>query len=239
MPTKKRSMHGAKPSSLPISAHAGIHAELRRQSEEMARTQGGPSVNGGLTHPRASFDGIMVPENPFQDPTFSASLQDLLPIDLSSRATPDSASTGGSSNRQRLNGLNKLDSLMFPSDDPFAYPNQPMMGLGFKRPARGGQAQESAYLIPGSFDDIDGQLLGQVPPYLMQEQGQPNLGMSGHGYAPGMMGLPTRTATHGAQVRRAQMQRQHDREIEHFLAQQNYQTEWSGPVFPRGSFSGL
>jgi hypothetical protein len=239
-------MHGVKPGSNSLEGHQAIHPELRRASEEISRSRGGTGINGRLGQPRGSFDGIMVPENPFQDSAFSATLQDLLPIDLSSRATPDST-TAGSAHRQGLNGqnpLNKLDSLMFPSDDPFAYPNQPMMELGFqhqKRPSRhaANQTHDSHYLVPGSFDDINGQLLGQLPPYLAQDQSQHGHGMAGHGYGPSsMMGVPARPV-HGHQVRRAQMQRQQDREIEQLLAQQNYQSEWASGVFSRGGFSGL
>jgi hypothetical protein len=245
--------------TVPLQDRQPGHSVLpHRRSDEKARSQNGSAVNGKVTHAatRGSFDGIIIPDNPFQDPAFSASLQDLIPIDMSSRATPDSTSTGGSvslSNSyqgQQVNGqnpLHKLDSLMFPSDDPFAYPNQPMMELGYqhqKRPSghMGNQHSSDAanLFMSGSFDDIDSQLLGQMPPFLMQDQGQPGLDLGGSVFRPSsLMGMQQSQSHHrGHQARRAQLARHQEREIEQLFAQQGFQPDWAG-VFARGSFQGL
>jgi len=73
---------------------------------------------------------------------------------------------------------------MFPSADPFAYPNQPIMEYDNIK-------QENIPIINGSqtpqmlfsnsssggrmYDDLEGQLFGPIPPYL--QQGQPNYTM--------------------------------------------------------------
>ncbi|KAK5997463.1 Asg1 [Cladobotryum mycophilum] len=95
---------------------------------------------GGTPNSRGSIESMPhSSEHGFQDATFSGNMHDLMPMDLSSRATPDSTSTGESSHRHQFqahqygghNPVHKVDSLMFPSDDPFAYPNQPMVELGY------------------------------------------------------------------------------------------------------------
>lgn len=164
-----------------------------------------PNVTFGTPTSRGSIESMQAaPEHPFADNSFSASLHDLLPMDLSSRATPDSTSTGTSSQQhpyppQPLNAhnpVNKLDSLMFPSEDPFAYPNQPMMELGFPAKADGtpvtlaGQGQDPQFYIPGTMEEIDSQFLGQPPPYMMpHQQGQPVMGMQSNVYDPNLMGM--------------------------------------------------
>jgi hypothetical protein len=91
--------------------------------------------------------------------------------------------------------MNKVDSLMFPSEDPFAYPNQPMMELGYqdKSPqmSMAGQASDANFFLTSPLDDLDSQLLGQPPPYMMhQPQGATGMGMSPTLYDPGnLLGL--------------------------------------------------
>ena len=80
---------------------------------------------------------------------------------------------------------------MFPSADPFAYPNQPMMEFDNIK-----QENISSSILnspqsnnfangPGIYDDLEGQLFGPIPPYLMQGQanfdmgGQMDIGISG------------------------------------------------------------
>jgi hypothetical protein len=108
--------------------------------------------------------------------------------------------------------LPDLTSMMFPSSDPFAYPNQPMTALEDAQVGSFGsdnlqdlsQAQQSGMLPtsptgppPGSagFSDagMDMQIFG-MPPYLMQGQ-QPGLGMGlglfqGENAGPGGMDDP-------------------------------------------------
>ena len=70
--------------------------------------------------------------------------------------------------------------MMFPSADPFAYPNQPMMEFDNIKQENIGNMPQPNYLLngtqPGIYDDLEGQLFGPIPPYLMQ--GQPNFDVS-------------------------------------------------------------
>jgi hypothetical protein len=152
----------------------------------------------GNQAPRASVDSMhpSTTDSMFMDTSFSSSLQDFFPFEMSSRATPESTSTAGSSQRatfasqsvQGANPMNKLDSLMFPSEDPFAYPNQPMMELGFPSKSDGGaaslagQGQDPQFFYPGTMEEIDSQFLGQPPPYMMQNQ-------QGHGMMGSMQNM--------------------------------------------------
>ena len=76
-------------------------------------------------------------------------------------------------------GLPDISSMMFPSEDPFAYPTQPMITL------EDGQFAQSPTLQNNSgplfdmsststsslpYDNIEAQLFGPLPPYLMQGQ---------------------------------------------------------------------
>lgn len=76
--------------------------------------------------------------------------------------------------------LPDLSAMMFPSEDPFAYPNQPMMEFdNFKREPMemmsGSPAPQIYMQNPnpnhqGMYDDLEGQLFGPIPPYLAQGQ---------------------------------------------------------------------
>lgn len=100
--------------------------------------------------------------------------------------------------------MNKVDAFMFPSEDPFAYPNQPMMELGFQtkspQTTMAAQATDNLFLT-SSFDDMDNQLLGQPPPYMMhQSQPHPGMDMSPTLYDPGnLLGLQLEETTHSHQ----------------------------------------
>lgn len=120
-------------------------------------------------------------------------MQELLPLDVSlTSASPDSTKTPGSVHRHAqsfqqgggpsgsTSSLYKLDAMMFPSTDPFAYPNQPLLDTsGFHgRPgshAGPSQGQDAPFYMPNVYDGIEGQLLGPIPPYLVSQ---------GHGHHP-------------------------------------------------------
>jgi hypothetical protein len=214
----------------------------------------------------------------FPEPSFTSSLNDMMPMDLSSRATPDSTSTGESAHRHPYqqhplgghlalnNPVHKLDSLMFPSDDPFAYPNQPMMELGFSGktdvPAVSmpQPTQESGFFFPASLDDLGDQFMGQPPPYMMpqQQQQQPPhnplaMNMAPNMYDPGaMMGIhqqpqpqqpqqPPQRRPGGLSLRRAiRGERHQERQIEQMFTDHGMQPDW-GSFFGsgRGGFQGM
>lgn len=112
--------------------------------------------------------------------------------DLSTSGTPDSKSSNSFSQTQSsqyssqqpfncgTDGLPDLGAMMFPSADPFAYPNQPMMELEAAKedPLHNilDRSQVQPMFLsngpsgPAVYDDLEGQLFGPLPPYLMQGQ---------------------------------------------------------------------
>lgn len=79
------------------------------------------------------------------------------------------------------NDIPDLGAMMFPSADPFAYPNQPMMNFDSlqQKPRFMGNSIDTSMpnIFIGSgagvsspYDNLEGQLFGPLPPYLMQNQ---------------------------------------------------------------------
>ncbi|KXH40974.1 fungal specific transcription factor [Colletotrichum nymphaeae SA-01] len=257
IPTKKRSAPGPKASSMPVHGHPALQPGMgQRRSEELSRPPSVVMAHGRMAQVplRASFDGVPISEAGYQDPSLASNIQDLLGMDMSSRATPDSVSTSASSTQRppqgfppphNMNHISKLDSLMFPSEDPFAYPNQPMMELGYQKPgANNVSGPQETFMMPGAFDDIDTQLLGQSPAYYLQGQSQQQQHShhqssydlsSMYQQHSGYSGMPD--AARIEQARRAHMQ-QRPAEIERMLAETGYQNNWAG-MLGRNGYQGL
>jgi hypothetical protein len=127
--------------------------------------------------------------NTISNPNLRQSFHELVsPTDLSASGTPDSSSTASMNGSQfalpqfgSSNGLPDLSAMMFPSADPFAYPNQPMMEFeNIKQENVGGLNSGGSHQVPQMFlsngtnatmyDDLEGQLFGPIPPYMMQGQ---------------------------------------------------------------------
>lgn len=92
-------------------------------------------------------------------------------------------STFGQS-QQCPNALPDLADIMFPSADPFAYPNQPMMTLENQNLFR----PENTHMF-GTSDTLGTQYFNPLPPYLMQGQ------QSAFGFEP--MGTPIGSSSIG------------------------------------------
>lgn len=156
--------------------------------------------------------------------------------------------------------MHKLDNLMFPSEDPFAYPNQPMMELGFQPPVSVAGQQNTQFFMPGSMEEIDSQLLGQPPPYVIQHpEGQPGLEFSTNMYDPNLFNVQMgsgQSSSHSqppstpqqqmhhpgsayGQHRRVQARRQ-ERQIDQIFTENGMQADW-GSFFGsgRGVFQGM
>lgn len=114
--------------------------------------------------------------------------------DISGAGTPESSSTTNSLQTnlnypppQQQQVLPDLTAMMFPSTDPFAYPNQPMIELDNIQQKREpvddviGDQPQNLFMIggdvnnPGPYDNLEGQLFGPLPPYLLQSQANENL----------------------------------------------------------------
>lgn len=152
-----------------------------------------PIQTGNLQ--RASIDGNRFQTNTLSNPNLRQSFQELMsPADLSSTGTPDSTTAANSLQQSPFpqqpfhinTAIPDLNAMMFPSADPFAYPNQPLMEFDNVKQEnvgmRNGPQGQRMYLSngvngPGPYDDLEGQLFGPLPPYLMQ--GQPNYDLQG------------------------------------------------------------
>jgi hypothetical protein len=137
------------------------------------------------------------PDNRFQintssNPNLRQSFQDIVsPSELSSRATPEVATPSSLSQGQQFGMQNQFDvnnsipylsAMMFPSTDPFAYPNQAMMEFDAQKQETqnntpSNSRPQSMYMANGSgmYDNLEGQLFGPLPPYLIQGQGNYNM----------------------------------------------------------------
>ena len=142
------------------------------------------------TRQSISFESPRHPNNAIPDQKWRRSFQDLIsPVDISGTGTPESA---GSSNglQTQMNfqqPFGDLGAMMFPSADPFAYPNQPIMTFDNLQQKSGFTGNAIDTSIPNMFlgngpgvsspyDNLEGQLFGPLPPYLMHTQ--PGVDMS-------------------------------------------------------------
>jgi hypothetical protein len=144
----------------------------------------------------ASFDNPRHPSSAVPDQKWRRSFQDLVsPVDVSGTGTPDS--TGSSNGLQTQMSFQQpfgdLGAMMFPSADPFAYPNQAMMSFDNlqQKPGFMGNSIDTSVSnmfiggranVSSPYDNLEGQLFGPLPPYLMQTQpgiDMPRMDMSG------------------------------------------------------------
>lgn len=120
-----------------------------------------------------------VPSNAARVQTSSVDFQSSMPLGLSTNAEPmdpslalltstaqESPVAGSEVAETTTASLEKLNAMMFPSEDPFAYPQQPLIGLtGGDVRQQLGFTGNSAYpdamqfYIPDVFEDIEHQLL--------------------------------------------------------------------------------
>ena len=146
-------------------------------------------------HPSMPFDSPNGHSGIVGEPGFRRSLHELdLTTDASSIGTPES--TGSMPLSQQFvfqqpfgeNGLPDMNNMMFPTGDPFAYPEQPMTTFENEQCSRGSMDgfvdpdQKSGLFIPNDiggapYDSLEAQLFGPLPPYLMSGQ-HPSLGIS-------------------------------------------------------------
>jgi hypothetical protein len=145
---------------------------------------------------RDTAEGKRFQTNTLSNPNLRQSFHEIMsPTDLSSTGTPDSSTTANSlqqpsyPHQQPYNistAIPDLNAIMFPSADPFAYPNQALMEFDNVKQENVGVAngpqEQQMYLSNGAngpslYDDLEGQLFGPLPPYLMQ--GQPAYDLQG------------------------------------------------------------
>lgn len=115
--------------------------------------------------------------------------------------------------------------MMFPTGDPFAYPNQPIMDFSTMGAQSGHQTsgqphQDSMqFYTPNVYDDIEGQLLGPIPPYLMQSAQGQSIDLTAQMYNTSNMLNLQQAQAHNAQQNAAHHRQQ--REIEEMIVDPN------------------
>jgi hypothetical protein len=211
---------------------------------------------------RTSFDAVGLRRGSVRGgQAFAASFSDLVPLELPSTgdnsetgSTPESTHPQAQNFRQNHpqvmanHPLYELDAMVFPSNDPFAYPNQqtlmdftagPMHG---RQPSRANQQQPDPmqFFLPNMYDDIEGQLLGPVPPYLHQANRTPQgLDLAPHVYNAGnmlSMHHNTSAAPHPQQLTADQ---RHQREIEAILADPAFRGDWGDNILGGSGYMQL
>lgn len=161
---------------------------------------------------RTSLDGNRFQVNTASNPNLRQTYNELVSrsAEMSPMGTPNSSSPHDGLPRYLMapqfgtnDAVPDLGAMMFPSNDPFAYPNQPMMEYeNIKQQNLGlmnGAQMPPMYMSNGApgrmYDDLEGQLFGPLPPYLSQTQNSydiqvpMNNGMmngQGMGYNPGV-----------------------------------------------------
>ncbi|CAK7206415.1 Gypsy retrotransposon integrase-like protein 1 [Sporothrix eucalyptigena] len=159
------------------------------------------------------------------------------------------------------NPLYKLDAMLFPSSDPFAYPSQPIMDFGIQNligdvhggnnggggnnsasgggsdghgaPGSGGGASHGQqqhpdamqFYAPSLYGEIEGQLLGPVPAYLMQPSGAPaGIDLASEMYSASSLLTLQQAQTHSAQQQQQAAHAHHQRQQQqHHQQQQQHQ----------------
>ncbi|KAH8156648.1 hypothetical protein CIB48_g11596 [Xylaria polymorpha] len=251
-PSKKRPRSGLKVDCSPSVQNASSPTSARGASK------GPPSLSKAISAKIQKRSPVPVPHSssvgnehvpsPNFDPSFSpfhfppsnmVASQDSIPTTHVSEASRVKAQHDATGAAQQIN---RVDAMMFPSDDPLAYPNQPRADFGVPGPglhhgSPGDMLQHdpSSYYVPHIYDGIEGQLLGPLPPYLMQSQGDPGIPFPVPMYSDPMLSSqqmhlsPHRPHPQGIQVEQGQL-RQQPRDYEHMLAT----TSWQGLFPPHG-----
>ncbi|KAI1739850.1 hypothetical protein F4680DRAFT_420292 [Xylaria scruposa] len=183
--------------------------------------------------PSPNFDPSLGAFN-FSPPDMTVTSQDSIATTSVNEAKLQHGTTGAAQQ------IHRLDAMMFPSDDPLAYPNQPRADFGVHAPSLHHaspsevlQHDPSSYYVPQFYDGIEGQLLGPLPPYLMPSQGDSGIPFQAHMYADPMLSSqqihpsPHRPYPQGIQLEQEQL-RQQPRDYEQMLAS----ASWQG-MFPQ------
>ncbi|KAK4225515.1 putative transcriptional regulatory protein [Podospora fimiseda] len=189
-PAGKRHTAGAPPPSRP-----GLQDDVQmHRSEEIVRPVTGAARRDARLPPRrtSSIDALGLQQSGLPAQGFGGSMPTMMPMEmtLGSTPVPDGSSTHRQAQRFQqgqpggVASIYKLDAMMFPSGDPFEYPNQPLLDPAGQHPNRPsphvapGQSQDSMqFYMPELYDGIEGQLMGPIPTYLMQ-QGRPQAGLN-------------------------------------------------------------
>ncbi|PSS03870.1 fungal-specific transcription factor domain-domain-containing protein [Coniella lustricola] len=192
-------------------------------------------------------------------PAVSMNYPELHALDITSAITSNadasvlsSAATTASNHYMRTSqvagspSVYKLDAMMFPTGDPFAYPNQPLLDFGGvvatqpeSNPSHISSVQSQSadarnFYMSGVYGDIEGQLMGYTPSHLMQSSSSQNgMDLSAHLYPSAQpMAMQQAQAHHGNHIghghhqHHAQMHHRVGREIDDILADSGFNRNW-------------
>ncbi|KAI1344308.1 fungal-specific transcription factor domain-containing protein [Xylariaceae sp. FL0016] len=219
--SKKRPASGSRPSSMSTSTPRVLsNGASKRRADTAVQSKGGPAdvgraSTGPLSQNMATFGDPNIP-----DQDFGAAFSSGFPLSLDIQVPSSDALTTGLHESSHLSlphppggaaqQIHRLDAMMFPSDDPLAYPNQPRVDFGaptagVHTAAQGGipHHEPSQYYMPNLYDGIEGQLLGPLPPYLMQTQTQPGFTFPAQMYSDPMLSQSMHPAHHDRQRQQA------------------------------------
>ncbi|KAL7626571.1 Gypsy retrotransposon integrase-like protein 1 [Parahypoxylon ruwenzoriense] len=259
-PSRKRPASGSEASCTSVSLPLVYPTDpVRSQPEGDSLSQGISSKKAGKAPAGSVQQSISIGNSPLPQPelggSFTSSFQ-FSPLDLS-MPSPDSVAAAGlhESNHMDLqqqqaistgNPIHQLDAVMFPSDDPLAYPNQPQVDFGTHQTgipdaSPGGMSHHDAsqFYIPHFYDGIEGQLMGPLPPYFMQSQAQPGFNFPAQMYSDPMLQQmhtiehrqsQAQTQSQSGQSHSARRRPQQLRDIEELLAS----SPWHGSFAQHG-----
>ncbi|KAI0118611.1 hypothetical protein GGR51DRAFT_554299 [Nemania sp. FL0031] len=249
IPSKKRPRSGLKADVSPLvqKANPPASSQTTSRAPSMSKTI---SVKiqkrspASISH-RGSFGNEHVP-SPTLDPSFGSFhfSPDMTVASQESIGTTNLSDAGHAKMQQSMTGaaqqIHRLDAIMFPSNDPLAYPHQPRAdfgihgpGLHHTSPGEVLQHDPSSYYVPQLYDGIEGQLLGPLPPYLMQSQGDSGIPFPAQMYSdpmlPSQQMHPSPHRPHSQGLQLDQELRGQPRDYDHMLAG----ASWQG-MFPQG-----
>lgn len=206
-PTRKRPASGSRDNSTLMPLPSTYPAESKRPQPERANRPPGISSKKAGKAPVGSVpSGIPVDSSALPQPelgnSFTSSFQ-FSPLGLSI-PSPDSVTAAALHEPSPMdlqhqafgvdNPVHQLDAVMFPSDDPLAYPNQPQLDFGVHQQSVANASpgaivhhDSSPFYIPNFYEGIEGQLMGPLPPYLMQSQAQPGFNFPAQMYSDPML----------------------------------------------------
>ncbi|KAI8966227.1 fungal-specific transcription factor domain-containing protein [Daldinia sp. FL1419] len=175
--------------SIAMSLPSHSTDSIQHLPERLNRSRGKSSKKAGKTPIGLVPQVAPVDDSSIAQPEFGSSFASSFqfsPLDLSI-PSPDSA-TAAMHEPSPLdlqhqafsagNPVHQLDAVMFPSDDPLEYPNQPQLDFSAHQSGVPDGSPDlshhgtAPFYVPNFYDGIEGQLMGPLPPYLMQSQAQ-------------------------------------------------------------------
>ena len=214
-PQRKRSP----PSQLPLSQSqmpqraTEISARSQNVSNHARRSNISPNKQASLKRSSIAQDSSPLRDQINNiDPVYRRGSQD--PYSASNNSPSSSLPSSAASYGMQVNSIPDLSSMMFPSTDPFAYPNQPMTTLENRQSIKQENPMDPNFITAPNTSGApyDNLSYGSLP-YMMQSQ-QLGLGMQSMNHSMGMgstNATPTTMPMQGSEGGRWPQQQQQQR----------------------------